>query len=219
MSFDLLAPHYRWMEWVLAGDKLQHCRTAFLDDVRQAKNVLLLGEGNGRFLKAFVEVNSAANITVLDASAAMLRQAQRNMAPKNAHHRVEYIHADVFAFLPPSQRFDLIVSNFFFDCFRPDQLEQIIPRLTSFTSEDAQWIVSDFCVPARGWARWRARGIIAAMYCFFRVVTQLPAREITPVAPLLEANGFRLLRSHESEWGLLRTDLWKKAPELQGSRH
>ena len=29
-SFDLLAPHYRWMEFVLAGRKLQECRTVFL---------------------------------------------------------------------------------------------------------------------------------------------------------------------------------------------
>lgn len=210
MSFDLLAPHYRWMEWVLAGGKLQRCRTTFLEDVRQAKNVLLLGEGNGRFLKAFVQVNNAANITVLDASAAMLKQAQRRMDASDASRRVEYVHTDVIAWSPPPRNFDLIVSNFFFDCFRPDQLEQLIPRLISSASEDAQWIVSDFCVPARGWARWRARGIIAAMYCFFRLVTRLPARTITPVAPLLEANGFQLLRSCPSEWGLLRTDLWRK---------
>ncbi|HXC98086.1 MAG TPA: hypothetical protein VN048_02010, partial [Verrucomicrobiae bacterium] len=29
-DFDLLAPHYRWMEWLLAGPKLHRCRTAFL---------------------------------------------------------------------------------------------------------------------------------------------------------------------------------------------
>jgi ubiquinone/menaquinone biosynthesis C-methylase UbiE len=211
MSFDLLAPHYRWMESVLAGGKLQRCRTTFLDDVQQAKNVLLLGEGNGRFLKAFVKVNSSANITVLDASAAMLQQARRCMESNEAHHRVEYIHADVFAWSPPPQPFDLLVSNFFFDCFRPDQLKQLIPRLANSASPEAQWIVSDFNVPAQGWARWRARGIIAAMYCFFRLVTQLPARSLTPVAPWLEGNGFRLLQNHESEWGLLRTDLWKKS--------
>jgi len=210
MSFDLLAPHYRWMEWVLAGGKLQRCRTTFLDDVRQAKNVLLLGEGNGRFLKAFIEINSTANITVLDASAAMLQQAQRRMEPNEAHHRVEYLHADVFAWSPPPQHFDLIVSNFFFDCFRADQLEQLIPHLANSASPEAQWIVSDFNVPAQGWARWRARGIIAAMYCFFRVATRLPAQRITPVAPLLEANGFQMRQSSSSEWGLLHSDLWQR---------
>jgi hypothetical protein len=105
----------------------------------------------------------------------------------------------------------LIVTNFFFDCFRADQLEQLIPRLANSARPEARWIVSDFCIPARGWARWRARGIIAAMYWFFRVATRLPAHFITPVNPLLEANGFQLLRSRPSEWGLLRTDLWQRA--------
>src|SRR5204862_1439716 len=124
--------------------------------------------------------------------------------------RVEYVHADVFAWSPPARHFDLIVTNFFFDCFRPDQLEQLMPHRANSACGEANWIVSDFCVPARGWARWRARGIIAAMYYFFRVATRLPARFITPVAPLLEANGFQLLRSRPSEWGLLRTDLWRR---------
>ena len=50
MSFDRLAPHYRWMERILAGEKLQRCRTAHLDSVNTAERVLLAGEGNGRFL-------------------------------------------------------------------------------------------------------------------------------------------------------------------------
>ena len=46
MSFDLLAPHYRWMEFILAGEKLQRCRTAFLDELPAARNILLVGEEN-----------------------------------------------------------------------------------------------------------------------------------------------------------------------------
>src|ERR1041385_77794 len=61
MSFDALAPHYLWMEWLLAGRKLQRCRTAFLDEARAARDILLLGEGNGRFLQALLQVNRTAN--------------------------------------------------------------------------------------------------------------------------------------------------------------
>ena len=54
MSFDHLAPHYRWMEWLLAGSKPQRCRTTFLDTLPTARHALLLGEGNGRFLREFL---------------------------------------------------------------------------------------------------------------------------------------------------------------------
>src|SRR5712671_6722984 len=50
VNFDVLARHYRWMELVLAGEKLQRCRTAFLGEIPAARNILLLGEGHGRCL-------------------------------------------------------------------------------------------------------------------------------------------------------------------------
>jgi hypothetical protein len=51
-NFDCLAAHYRWMEWLLAGRKLQRCREAFLGSIPPPTRALLVGEGNGRFLTA-----------------------------------------------------------------------------------------------------------------------------------------------------------------------
>src|SRR3954468_16733770 len=118
MSFDKLAPHYRWMEWLLAGGKLQRCRVAFLSEVQHVRNVLLLGEGNGRFLTSFAQVNRSAQITVVDASAGMLEQARRGVAKIESREmdRIEFVHANLLAWSPPVEDFDLIVTNFFFDC-------------------------------------------------------------------------------------------------------
>jgi hypothetical protein len=112
---------------------------------------------------------------------------------------------------PPSERFDLIVTNFFFDCFRAEQLAALVPRLASAATDDACWLISDFQIPPRGLARWRARWIVAAMYGFFRFATRLPARNITPVDPWLRASGFQLRERRVSEWGLLHTDLWQRS--------
>ena len=213
MSFDILAPHYRWMEWLLAGGKLQRCRTAFVAQVRHAHNVLLLGEGNGRFLTAFLQANHSATVTVVDASARMLNEAQRRAAASSDEgrdRRVHYVCADVLTWPPPRHTYDLIVTNFFLDCFSADQLAVIVPCLASATNASAQWVISDFRVPPCGLPRWRARLIIAVMYCFFRVVTRLPARTLTPVDSLLEASGFQLHARRLGEWGLLHTDLWRR---------
>ena len=213
MNFDTLAPHYRWMEWLLAGGKLQRCRVAFLSEVQHARNVLLLGEGNGRFLTSFVQANRTARITVVDASLEMLRQAQRriaSLAAEGAAGRVQYVHADVFSWSPPKQRFDLIATNFFFDCFRADQLATLIPQLAASATTNARWLVSDFQIPARGFVHWRARCIVTLMYQFFRTVTRLPARAITPIDSLLQNAGFQLCARRVSEWGLLHTDLWQR---------
>jgi len=68
-SFDLLAPHYRWLEWFLAGGKLQRCRTACLGMIAAPK-VLSYGEGNGRFLAALCRKFPEAEVTSVDAGAA-----------------------------------------------------------------------------------------------------------------------------------------------------
>src|SRR5690242_3516292 len=138
MSFDVLAPHYRWMEFILAGEKLHRCRTAFLDKVPDAKNILLLGEGHGRCLVECRRRFPCAKITCVDASESMLVQARRRLARHNLESaNVEFIHANVLDWPPTEERHDLIVTHFFLDCFRPDQLEQIIFNIAAAATPGA----------------------------------------------------------------------------------
>jgi len=116
---------------------------------------------------------------------------------------------DVLAW-QPDQTYDAIVACFFLDCFAPDELAAVVRNLGACAAEDAVWLVTDFNVPARGLARWRARAVHALMYAFFRVVTKLPARKLTPPDAELERQGFVLTGRHHAEWGLLRADVWER---------
>jgi ubiquinone/menaquinone biosynthesis C-methylase UbiE len=211
MSFDLLAPHYRWMEFILAGEKLQRCRTAFLEELPLARNILLVGEGHGRCLIECRRRFPTAQITCVDASEPMLVQARRQLT---RHHpetiRVSFIHADVLNWTPTGADYDLIVTNFFFDCFRADQLEQIIARIAAATSPDANWLIADFQTAPAGWQRIRSRIILWTMYAFFRATTRLPARRLTAPDSYLERAGFARHRHTETEWGLLHSAWWKR---------
>jgi ubiquinone/menaquinone biosynthesis C-methylase UbiE len=212
MSFDLLAPHYRWLEIVLAGRKLHRCRTFFLPEIPAPRNILLLGEGHGRGLMECRWRWPRARITCLDASAPMLLQARRrldSLGPLSGPS-VEFIHADVLAWRPVPCTYDLLVSNFFLDCFRSDQLERVIPQLAAAATADASWLIADFQTAPRGWKRRRSQVILWAMYAFFRVVTRLPAKRLVPPASFLERSGFSLHRRNETEWGLLYSDWWKR---------
>jgi hypothetical protein len=48
------------------------------------------------------------------------------------------------------------------------------------------------------------------MYAFFRPVTGIRARRVTEPDALLRAHGFTLAKRRDSEWGLLRADLWTR---------
>ncbi len=209
MSFDRLAPHYRWMEWLLAGGKLHRCRTAFIRSVPPPRRVLMAGEGNGRCLVEVLRAYPDARFTCVDSSAPMLERARaRVRAAGIVGDAVEFIHADIHEWAAPAARFDLLVTNFFLDCFRAEQLAEIVPRLAASAVPGAHWLLADFCEPKSGAAKWRARFILRAMYFFFRHTTRLPACRLTPPDPFLSSAGFRLRERRHSEWGLLHTDLW-----------
>jgi ubiquinone/menaquinone biosynthesis C-methylase UbiE len=210
VSFDALAPHYRWMEFVLAGEKLQRCRTAFLDEIPAARNILLVGEGHGRCLVECYRRFASARVVCVDASEQMLAQARRQLAAQKAGAtRVEFIHADILDWSPSAKAFDLIATNFFLDCFRAEQLERIICRLAAAAAPGSSWLLADFQIPSGGLKRIRSRLILWAMYAFFRTTTRLPANRLTPPDSFLNREGFLLHRRVEAEWGLLRSDWWQ----------
>lgn len=209
MSFDGLARHYRWLELVLAGGVLQRCRTAFLDRTRRAESVLLLGEGNGRFLCPFLQANPAARVVCVEQSAQMIREARRALLRSGIHpERVAFVHQDVLHWEPPAQEFDLIVTHFFLDCFTREQLRFLVPRIAGAGRSGCIWLWADFQLPPAGFLRLRARVAHKLMYAFFRVATNLPARRLTPPAPFLAEAGFERAAGITAQFGLIRSDCW-----------
>lgn len=213
MSFDRLAPHYRWMEWLLAGGKLHRCRTAYLGEITAPRRALLLGEGHGRALVECRQRFPKCQITCLDASAAMLAQARRSLEREGLDSGcVDFVHGDILEWTAPAGTYDLVVANFFFDCFRAEQLESLMPRIRSATTAGANWLIADFHLPASGWRRTRCRVLLWTMYTFFRTFTRIPASHLVSTTAMLEREGLSLHRRAEFDWGLLKSEWWIRRP-------
>ena len=210
MSFDRLAPHYNWLETLLAGKTLQRCRTAFLDDFASARSILLIGEGHGRFLPALLERNSKARVRCLDQSAGMFKLARERLDAGGFNgSNVSFEIQDIFQF-EPNEQFDAIGTHFFLDCFTAEQMEKIIPKIASWIVPNGFWHISDFQVPERFFAGMRARLILALAYGFFRFTTRLPARQIVSPENFITSCGLQRGERHEFDFGLLYSELWRK---------
>jgi ubiquinone/menaquinone biosynthesis C-methylase UbiE len=208
-NFDWLAPHYRWMEWILAGPKLQRCRAVYLDVLPTPQRALIVGPGHGRFVIELLREYPQVQCTCVDSSKRMLEVTRRSLDEQGLDAgRVEFIHADILRWPAPAAAYDLIVTHFVLDCFRPEQLQCVLPALAAAAKPDARWLLADFQEPAAGVAKWRARVILELMYLFFRWATSLPASELTAPDPLLAQCGFKLRERRTFEWGLLHSDLW-----------
>lgn len=212
MSFDALAPHYAWMEFLAAGWKLQRCRTAFLHEATGHRRVLIAGEGDGRFLSAFLQRNPQAQVTCVERSARMIQLARERIGNRSGDlDRVEFIQADILAWDPAPGRFDLVVTHFFLDCFTAEQLELVIDRLAKAAAPESCWLLADFQEPEKGLWRWRARTILWVAYRFFRLTTSLPAGRLVCPDAGMRRHGFELTQRGASEWGLLHSDVWKRS--------
>lgn len=207
MSFDTLAPYYRLMEQVTAGGVLQRCRTAFLAETTHCRHALLLGEGPGRFLSELLRANPGVEVTCVELSQRMIQQAR---AVLNASQlvRVQFEPVDALIWQPPPAAYDLVVTNFFLDCFPPQELAPLIAKVSASATTEARWLLTDFREPERGWRRWRGRIVLALMYAFFRVATGLSASRITSPDGFLRASGFRLIARRVANFGLVHSDLW-----------
>ena len=218
MNFDALAPHYDWMENVLAGTRLVDARRALLGELGPCSRVLSVGEGHGRFAEAFVARFPGSRLVCLEQSPRMLAKAQERLRRATAAGdpiaRVEWRQGDVLSWPGQQRSFDAIVTCFFLDCFPPEQLERVIARLSTFARPEARWLNVDFAIPERGIGRARARVVHAVMYSFFRFATNLPARQLTPPARFLTAHLFRRTRRLEFNFGLLSAELWDRAAPL-----
>lgn len=206
MSFDQLASHYRWMESVIAGGVLQRARIAHLSQLDEAQNILLVGEGPGKFLQALRTRRPDVPVTVVDGSEAMLVQARRSASTGPT----EFISADLTDWEPPVARWDAVVTHCFLDCFPPAPLETVINTLARAVTPAADWLITDFTLPARGWRRRRAHLAHTLMYRTFRLATGLTANRWTDPAPWLHDAGFELRARQPFNHGLIHADHWQR---------
>ncbi|MDQ3117219.1 MAG: class I SAM-dependent methyltransferase [Verrucomicrobiota bacterium] len=210
MSFDRVAPFYRRIERVVFGGQLQQARLAFVRDLPTPHRVLIVGEGDGRFLFEFVRLHPGARVDCVDASARMIALARSRLG---AGSEVNFIRTDLREFSFETGCYDLVVTHFFLDCFAGAALREVVQRLAGAGTPEALWLLADFRVPEAGWQRFHARFWIRAMYLFFRLASRLEARRLDDPSPFLRENGFACKRERTSCFGMIQSSVWQRPAE------
>ncbi len=211
MNCDRIARLYRWIEYAAFGKSLARRRAAFLSDVSDARNVLALGDGDGRALVKLLHCARHASVTYVDASAKMLELARARVLSHPAdRNRVEFRRADARLMQWDERKeegtYDCIVTHFFLDCFDSCDLPPLVDRIARAAAPEARWIVSEFRP-----ANYFARMLIPVMYAFFGKATGLRTRRLVDHHPELLRNGFRLEKAQHAWGGMLVSELWSRS--------
>jgi SAM-dependent methyltransferase len=211
VSFDTVAPWYRTLETIAFGNALQRARVTCLDEIGMPRRALIVGEGNGRFLAALLQRQPLITVDCVDASERMLDLARRQVLGicPDEINRVAFFQQD-FESWRPNDRYDLIVTHFFLDCFGTTEVGSIVAKLAQAAGPNVVWLLADFTIPKTGLARVHARAWVSVMYAFFRGVAGIAARELVDPSPFLRVEGFILARQELFRLGMLKSELWRK---------
>lgn len=215
MSYSKIARFYKLIESVTIGGSLLDARLTHLQRLNEGpaiQHALLVGEGNGSFLLPFVQQFPNTLITVIDESAAMLRVARTRLEAAGidtAH--IAFQHADMTTQTLTENRYDLIVTLFFFDNFDAATVRRVVPVLERASTPAAQWLLSDFQIPASGWRKLRARIWLTILYAFFRCVAKIPARTVPPVEAILATTSFKQIARRTFSAEMLYSTLYERA--------
>jgi ubiquinone/menaquinone biosynthesis C-methylase UbiE len=211
-NFDPVAGIYRALEYLAFGRALEAVRFHYLAHLRDCRHVLILGEGDGRFLERLVALAPRATIRCIDSSAAMLARAADRLTPA-ARVRVAFECADVRAAEIPPAAYDAVVTMFVLDCLSPDEVTAVVMRLATGLQDQGVWLFADFSLPASGWRRLRARVWVGGLHAFFRWRTGLSVRELPPSEAILVEAGFRVVDRATWQHGLLTAALYARRAE------
>jgi SAM-dependent methyltransferase len=204
-NFNPLAGVYRWMEWLTFGRALERCRRAFLEEMREARSALVIGDGDGRFAARLLEENRHVVVDAVDASHAMLDALVRNAGAYAGRVRIHLADARTWA---PQGQYDVIATHFFLDCLSTAEVQDLARRLRVCAAPSTCWFVSEFAVP-EGWFGWMvARPLVSFLYVAFRVLTGVHPQHLPDYRDALRKAGFVLARERPWLRGVLVSERW-----------
>jgi SAM-dependent methyltransferase len=192
LNCDPLARWYRWLEYAAFGGALRRRREAFLFELGNPQKVLVLGDGDGRFLQVFAALYPQASVDAVDSSERMIEMA-RTRVPSATFHLAD---AREFVF---EKEYDLAVAHFCFDCFEPGELKTLLSRIRANA-----WLVSEFRNTRWSWPA------VRGLYFFFRLTTGLKVTSPPDHRQVLSGLGYSMQKQQPALGGLLVSELWAR---------
>ncbi len=211
MNCNGIARYYEPLEHLSFGKSLERTRFAFLGETRAARRAILCGGGDGRFLARLLCVNPGIEVDFVDLSSKKIELAEHRVRAMGRpfRDRVTFHAGDVREYEPRREEYDLIVTNFFLDCFAEQELAQVVARLAGNAAPQARWIVSDFREAEGTLGRLWTWAVIRALYAGFRMTTGLRVNRLPDYAAALARRGFLLRCEETALGGLLFSSLWE----------
>ena len=209
-NFDRVAFVYDRLAKLIFGRSTHAAQDCFLEEVPLSASVLILGGGSGRVLTELLSRKPAAKITYLEASQAMVDLTKERLMDW-PEAKVKLIKGTEQYLTKDHYQFDVVITQFVLDVYKPKQLEQAITLLDKCLKPNGKWIFADFRLSAHWYHRWWQWLLVKTMYIFFSITTNIEANCLLDFSSHLLAIGWKSKKSKKFYSGMIIAEVLQKA--------
>ncbi|HEY9117239.1 MAG TPA: class I SAM-dependent methyltransferase [Roseivirga sp.] len=196
-NFNRVAPIYDLLAKLIFGNSLLRAQSHFLKQLPENKRVLFVGGGTGQLLNHSF-FTKASHVEYLELSEQMIERAKLQAI----HHKnIDFIQGNFF---DCQGKYDVIICNFFLDCFNETNLKLAVEHLYRLSSSQTTLVVTDF----NRTDKLRHKMLIKMMILFFSVFSGLEARKLLPMKSHVQ-DYFEVIDTQLFKKGLIFTSIYK----------
>lgn len=164
-GFNTIAPFYNVVSTIASFNKIHESQIWLLSKRMKFSKVLIMGGGDGKFLLEAMKQGLSDQYCFIDISDAMIKLAQCKIEKQlsNSTSSVVFICGS-YQEIPKNQKFDLIVTPYFLDCFSDDELLLVVAKLHSQLTIEGTWFLTDFNIPKDSFRSFIFKNIIQLLY-------------------------------------------------------
>ncbi len=167
-GFNTLAPVYSRLVRVIFGNSLQQAQLHFVSHIHPTDRVLILGGGDGTFLKALLARYPELHVDYIDLSPRMIALAKQKVLPTANVTFITGSENDI-----PGTTYSVVITHFYLDLFSETTLPTVIEKINAKLRPGARWLAADFVNET-----WWHDLMLWVMYRFFRLTTGIEAKRL-----------------------------------------
>ncbi|OEK06857.1 class I SAM-dependent methyltransferase [Roseivirga misakiensis] len=199
-NFDHVAPFYDALASFIFGNELEKAQRLLLNDIPPGSRVLIVGGGSGKILE-WLPKDLGLTVAYVELSAKMIELARKRSFKGK---RITYLQEDV---RKVSGDYDVVIANFFLDCFDQHALPEIIKKLNELLVKDGKLLVTDFSMPTN----LRQSLLLKSMHIFFRIASRLESKKLRDIKHHVLAADFVIRKEKYSSNQLIFSALFEKS--------
>jgi ubiquinone/menaquinone biosynthesis C-methylase UbiE len=169
-NYNKIAGVYDLISRAVYGKALVNAQVCLLKYIPANSRVLIVGGGTGWILEEIAQIHSGLTIDYVESSQKMIALSEKK---DHGTNHINFINLPAEDYIT-EERYDVILTPFFFDNFKVDKIQVIFDQLNNLLKKNGIWLYVDFIDNGRIWQKL----FLKTMYLFFRITTGIETQKL-----------------------------------------